>query len=96
MNTFLSDQVKMKITANTRITLLIIFITISMKNNGGCNNHLKTGVSGAYGVCGQLVQTRAAVESGNASDGLSRHHQDLAARASRHRAKAATQDSAQV
>lgn len=57
---------------------------------------IQTGVSGVHGVCGQLAQTHAAVESGSASDGLWHRCQDPAARASRHRAKAATQDSAQV
>lgn len=53
-------------------------------------------VSGVCGVSGQPVQSHAAVESGSATDGPWPFLQDPAVRANRHRARAATQDSAQV
>lgn len=53
-------------------------------------------VSGVYGVAGQPVQSHAAVESDSATDGPWPLLQDPAVGASRLRARAVTQDSAQV
>lgn len=53
-------------------------------------------VSGVSGAPGQSALSRAAVESGSATDGPWPLLQDPAVRASRHRARAATLDSAQV
>ena len=53
-------------------------------------------VSGVSGAPGQPAPSLAAVESGSATDARWPLLQELAARASRHRARAATQDSAQV
>ena len=53
-------------------------------------------VSGVYGVPGQPVQSTAAVESGSATDGPWPLLKGLLVKASRHRVRAATQDSAQV
>lgn len=53
-------------------------------------------VSGVCGAPGQPVQSHAAVESGSATDGPWPLLQDPSVRANRHRARAATQDSAQV
>lgn len=53
-------------------------------------------VSGVCGASGQPAQTHAVVESGSATDGPWPLRQDPAVRANRLRARAATQDSAQV
>lgn len=93
----------MSITAIAAITAVIMIITVIMIR---MRTELMVAViiilpiqicvSGVCGVPGQPVQNHAVGESGSATGGPWPRLQDPAVRASRHRARAATQDSAQV
>lgn len=90
----------MSITAITAFIMIITVIIIKMRTElmvvEVITLPLQICVSGVCGVSGQPVQTHAVVESGSATGGPWPLRQGPAVRASRHRARAATQDSAQV
>lgn len=90
----------MSITAITAVIMIITVIIIRMRTELTVvliiTLPLQICVSGVCGASGQPAQTHAVVESGSAIDGPWPLRQDPAVRASRHRARAATQDSAQV
>lgn len=88
------------ITAITAVIIIITIIVIRMRRELRLVMIItllfQICVSGVCGVPGQPVQSHAAVESGSDSDNPWPLLRDPAVRASRPRARAATQDSAQV
>lgn len=90
----------MSITAITAVIMVITVIRIRMRTELTVvliiTVPLQIFVSGVCGASGQPAQTHAVVESGSATDGPLPLRQDPTVRANRHRARAATQDSAQV